>query len=129
MADNEIFRKVALDRLSSPEQLDELMEVTTSKAWMALATMAVLILLLLVWSFTGSLPTKIHATGILLKQGGVADISATAGGQVTDVHGTPLDFTTGPTLKRNAGIIASNGPFHEKVIAAVQEVVSSPEGN
>jgi len=85
MADSEIFRKVALDRLSSPEQLDELMEVTTSKAWIALATMAVLTLLLLAWSFTGSLPTKIHATGILLKEGGVADISATAGGQVTEI--------------------------------------------
>ena len=85
MADSEIFRKVALDRLSSPEQLDELMEVTTSKAWMALATMGLLTLLLLIWSFTGSLPTKIHATGILLKEGGVADISATAGGQVTEI--------------------------------------------
>jgi HlyD family secretion protein len=85
MSDSEIFRKVALDRLSSPEQLDELMEVTTSKAWMALATMGLLSLLLLVWSFTGSLPTKIHATGILLKEGGVADISATTGGQVTEI--------------------------------------------
>jgi HlyD family secretion protein len=85
MAESKIFRKVALDRLSSPEQLDELMEVTTSKAWAALLTMAVLLLLLLVWSFTGSLPTKIHATGILLKEGGVADVSATAGGQITQI--------------------------------------------
>ena len=50
-----------------------------------------------------------------------------AGGEVTDIHGNQLDFTTGRTLTRNAGIVASNGPFHEKVVAAVQKIISSPE--
>src|SRR6187399_2567538 len=31
-----LFRKIALERLSSPEQLDSLMRVITPKAWLAL---------------------------------------------------------------------------------------------
>ena len=32
----QIFRKTALEKLSSPEQLDELMKITTPKGWVAL---------------------------------------------------------------------------------------------
>ena len=35
-ADIRIFRKVALDRLSSPDQIDKLLNVTSSRAWLAL---------------------------------------------------------------------------------------------
>ena len=35
-----IFRKVALERLSSPEQLDQLLQVTDPKGWMALGALA-----------------------------------------------------------------------------------------
>ncbi|MEY4095680.1 MAG: hypothetical protein RLZZ53_2879, partial [Acidobacteriota bacterium] len=35
-----IFRKVALDRLASPEQLDLLMEVTSPRSWIALVAVA-----------------------------------------------------------------------------------------
>jgi 3'(2'), 5'-bisphosphate nucleotidase len=52
---------------------------------------------------------------------GAAIIQA-AGGMVTDVDGSPLDFSTGTTL-RNQGIIVSNGRIHEQVLAAVQQVM------
>jgi len=35
-----------------------------------------------------------------------------AGGRVTDLHGKPLDFTSGRTLTHNRGVLASNGLFH-----------------
>jgi HAL2 family 3'(2'),5'-bisphosphate nucleotidase len=43
-----------------------------------------------------------------------------AGGVVTDVHGKPLDFSRGRKLQENQGIIATNGRFHDQVVAAVQ---------
>lgn len=49
-----------------------------------------------------------------------------AGGRVTDAHGRPLDFSRGRTLCANTGIIASNGPFHDRLLEAVAEVF--PEG-
>lgn len=43
-----------------------------------------------------------------------------AGGRVTDVDGRNLDFTHGRTLDQNRGIIATSGPIHEEVLAAVR---------
>jgi 3'(2'), 5'-bisphosphate nucleotidase len=48
-------------------------------------------------------------------------VLAEAGGMITDVDGNPLDFGCGRTLKRNRGVVASNGQFHEHLL----EVVSS----
>lgn len=46
-----------------------------------------------------------------------------AGGMVTDVDGSPLDFSEGKALK-NKGIIVSNGRIHERVIEAVQKILA-----
>lgn len=43
-----------------------------------------------------------------------------AGGRVTDLHGLPLDFTTGRHLLRNTGLIASNGLLHDAVLGVVR---------
>jgi 3'(2'), 5'-bisphosphate nucleotidase len=51
-----------------------------------------------------------------------------AGGQVTDLTGYPLDFTTGRRLSRNHGIVASNGALHPMVIAAVARASSDLQG-
>lgn len=52
-----------------------------------------------------------HAGGVLVTQ--------EAGGTVTDIHGKPLDFTHGRELTENRGVIVTNGPLHERVLAAV----------
>lgn len=82
----DIFRKVSLDRLSSPERLDELMHVTTSKGWFALFTLIFLAVAAVVWGILGSLPTKVYGTGILIKSGGVFKIVPQSTGQVTDLR-------------------------------------------
>jgi 3'(2'), 5'-bisphosphate nucleotidase len=55
-----------------------------------------------------------HAAGSLIVEA--------AGGRVTDVRGAPLDFTCGPTLARNSGIVATCGTIHDEVIGAVSRV-------
>lgn len=47
-----------------------------------------------------------------------------AGGRVTDVNGTELDFSLGRTLKDNKGVIVTNGLLHDRVLAAVKDVLS-----
>ncbi len=42
-----------------------------------------------------------------------------AGGRVTDVYGKQLDFTAGPKLVNNRGVVATNGKCHDEVIAAI----------
>ena len=48
-----------------------------------------------------------------------------AGGVVTDVDGTSLDFRHGRTLDANRGIVATDGRFHDDVIAAVAAVLAA----
>lgn len=80
-----IFRKVALERLSSPEQLDQLMQVTNPRGWLALAAIGALLLAVVVWSFTGSIPTEAVGEGILIRSGGLSDLVVTGQGQVQAV--------------------------------------------
>lgn len=62
----QIYRKAPLDRLSSPEQLDRLIVITPPSFWVALVGAALVVLVALTWSFTGRLPVKLEASGILL---------------------------------------------------------------
>src|SRR5690349_13338986 len=61
------------------------MEVTQPRGWMALAAMGVLIVALVIWGFVGSIPERVDASGILLKQGGISDVVVGNGGQVVEV--------------------------------------------
>lgn len=46
-----------------------------------------------------------------------------AGGRVTDVVGARLDFGQGRRLEHNLGVVATDGRFHDEVLAAVAEVL------
>lgn len=81
-----VYRKVALERLSSPEQLDQLMRVTNPQGWLALGALTLLILAALLWGVFGSIPTEAAGEGILLRRGGVSELVANANGQVEEVR-------------------------------------------
>lgn len=86
-----LFRQVSLERLSSPEQLDELFKVTSPRAWFALIAVSCIIISAITWGFLGSIPTKIYGQGILLNGGGVFDVMHNTSGQVTDIRVKPGD--------------------------------------
>lgn len=46
-----------------------------------------------------------------------------AGGQVTDLNGKKLDFSTGRQLKNNCGIVATNGWLHEQVLDTLKKTI------
>jgi HlyD family secretion protein len=85
MEKQEIFRKVALDRSSSPEQLDRLLPVTERRGWLALAALALLVLTGVGWGVLGSIPENVSGTGILVTSGGVLEVIPVAGGKITEV--------------------------------------------
>lgn len=49
-----------------------------------------------------------HAAGLLVIQ--------EAGGKVTDINGSALDFRYGRGLEKNRGVVASNGLLHDRVL-------------
>lgn len=80
-----IFRKSALDRLSSPEQLDKLITFTSPRSWLILATVGIVLCCAGIWSWYGTIPIKVDTKGILLSSGGVDVVYAKTSGQITDV--------------------------------------------
>lgn len=81
----EVFRKAALDRLSSPEQLDQLMRTTGTQGWLALSAIFLLLLATLVWASYGTSTTEVAGQGLLLRQGGVSQLVAPGIGEVEEV--------------------------------------------
>lgn len=86
MKNKKIFRQAAVNRLSSPEELDNLLQVTSPKGWMALAGIGVLILTAVLWAVMGRIPTKLTGRQcILVKNGGVNIVTTSASGRLSDL--------------------------------------------
>ncbi|MEM9822296.1 MAG: NHLP bacteriocin system secretion protein [Bacteroidota bacterium] len=78
------FRKAALEKLSTPEKLDQLIKITSPRAWLALVTIALILTTAITWGFWGRVKTKLTASGVLLG-GEVYDVVATAQGQLVEL--------------------------------------------
>ncbi|MEM1293304.1 MAG: hypothetical protein AAGH67_17725 [Cyanobacteria bacterium P01_H01_bin.162] len=63
----DLFRKESLERLSSPERLDELMTIVNFKTWLPLGTIGVLLGLGLIWSMVGRIPVTTNGRGLLVE--------------------------------------------------------------
>src|SRR4051812_36008729 len=85
-ASERIFRKVALERLSSPEQLDQLVPLTSPIGWTAVLAIAAILAAAVGWSIFGMLPTSVKGAGILVSRGGhVFDAMAPFSGTLISV--------------------------------------------
>ena len=111
------FRVKALNQLQKPDDLDLLMKVTKMRGWVALATLAAVIVGALVWSFVGSLPSQVTAPGLLSKPEGVTLVDSTVTGQVLTV-----DVKPGETIK--AGQVVA----HVRLDSGATQVVSTRWG-
>ncbi|MCL2081991.1 MAG: NHLP bacteriocin system secretion protein [Oscillospiraceae bacterium] len=89
---NSIFRKVSLDRLASPEQLDQKLTVISPVGWVACVSLAILIIATSLWGFLGSVSDKVNGGGILMYGEGVGTFTAQTDGQITDVSVYAGDF-------------------------------------
>lgn len=78
-----IFRKASLERLASPDQLDQIIQISTSKAWAALIGILLATLTLCIWAYKGSIPTTVTGRGMILQSGGLLTVVSPASGVVT----------------------------------------------
>ncbi|NPV91242.1 MAG: NHLP bacteriocin system secretion protein [Firmicutes bacterium] len=83
---NSVFRKVSLERLSSPEQLDKLLKITSPRGWIALSTIIVIIGTAIIWGYFGSIPVKVDTSGILISSGGTVTVYSSTAGTVSDIR-------------------------------------------
>jgi hypothetical protein len=55
MEEKSIFRKKSIERVTSPEQLNDYIKVTTPSVWLILIAMLLLIVGMLVWAVFGKI--------------------------------------------------------------------------
>jgi len=85
MTNNSLFRQSALNRLSSPEQLDQTLTVVKPSGWIVLCVFGVLLGAVIVWGVLGSIPDKVNGQGVLVYSGNLTGITYATGGVVKDV--------------------------------------------
>lgn len=100
---SKIFRKVSLERLSSPEQLDQMVTITTPGGRLALGALGLLLALVVAWGILGEIPTTAAGGGILIKTGGVINVASSEAGQLDAVYVREGDrVAKGQTIARIA---------------------------
>jgi HlyD family secretion protein len=103
-----IFRQESLERLSSPEGLDQLMQVLAPKDWLALTVFAGLTILGLVWSIVGRIPITVQGRGIFLQPRQIIDLQSLIAGQLES-----LNVSNGKCVKKNE-ILATINPVQQR---------------
>ncbi|NEP74842.1 MAG: NHLP bacteriocin system secretion protein [Okeania sp. SIO2G4] len=110
-----IFRKESLERLSSPERLDQLMQVVTLKDWLPLATLGSLVILGLLWSIFGKIPITISGKGVLIRPRQVIEFQSAIAGRLQS-----LNIQDGQCIKKNY-VLATIDPSQLKKQLELQQ--------
>jgi hypothetical protein len=63
---DKLFRKAALEKLSSPEELDQLMQVTTPKGWLALVALICVLVATVVIGIFSVIPVRVEGQYCIL---------------------------------------------------------------
>ncbi|RCX19349.1 NHLM bacteriocin system secretion protein [Anaerobacterium chartisolvens] len=119
-----LFREKSLEKFSSPEQLDELIKVTSPRAWLALIAIGCILLSAITWGFSGSIATQIEGHGILLNNGGVFSIRHNTSGQVVDIR-----FKLGEMVKKGDVIARIEVPQLIEEINSLRNTLQEMENN
>ena len=84
-----IYRKKALAHIASLEQLDRMIIVARPTGWLSLAAVGAILASALAWGIWGSVPVEIHGRGIIVRRGGILEVTASTGGQLAEVSVEP----------------------------------------
>lgn len=84
MAD--LYRKAALERISSPEQLDKALKITSPLSWLALLGITFIVIVTLIWSVVGTIPVTITTPGMISSQVGSNAVYINEAGTVISVR-------------------------------------------
>src|ERR1700722_3050994 len=86
MANQNLFRKQALEHATSADNLERLMPVADAKDWLILVVLGALMALVVVWSVVGSVPTIAAGRGVILRPRQVVETQSAAGGRILSIR-------------------------------------------
>ena len=104
-----IYRRPALDKLQSPEQLDKMIQITSPMFWIAAAGGGLILTAAIIWSVFARLPINVSSEGILIGTGGVGTVYSDAEGIVDEVL-----VSEGDTISKGQVVARLTSPAEEK---------------
>jgi HlyD family secretion protein len=90
-----IFRKESLERLSSPERLDQLMQVVSPRSWLPLVALGSIVGIAVIWSIYGRIPITVEGQGVLIYPSNVVPLQSKSAGQLM-----VLNIKVGDVIKK-----------------------------
>ena len=104
-----IFRKTALDALSTPEQLNQPLQLMRPTQWVLLISLSLFSLTILIWSIIGRIPVRISGRGVLIQPNSLTLVQSETSGQITE-----LRVDVGDCLDANS-LIARIDPVSQEI--------------
>lgn len=99
-----VFRNSSLDRVSSPEQLNDYIKVSNPSVWVILAAAVIFLIGVVVWGIFGTLTTTKEAVAVANRGNVICFVSADNAGKISagmevrigDSVGTVLSVSSSP---------------------------------
>ena len=79
------YRQVALDKLASPDELDQLPRLVSPRTWLAGIVLLLLVFGVVLWGFVGRIPVKVDAMGTFLTLSGITPVEALYSGELKEI--------------------------------------------
>ena len=134
-----LFRQKSLDRISSPEQLNDYIRVSTPSVWMVLIVIVILLAGMCVWGVFGHMDTTLPVVAVAENGTVTAYVQEADVARITADASVSLDGAQGKVVSISAQPVSVDATFTEYMryvgglregewVYAVTLDVSCPEG-
>ena len=82
-----LFRKAALDALSTPEKLDQPIELIRPSGWLLLTSFTLFVVYILLWSIFGRIPVRLEGRGVLISPNTAFRLQSEKEGRLISING------------------------------------------
>ena len=117
-------QKEAPRRLASPEQLDRLLVIIRVPGWIALGCLALLTLLIVLWSVFGRIPLTVEAKGIFFNPESIELIQSELKGFVQDIK-----VLQGDQVKAGDALLVVSDPEQKRTYSELKERIDHLQAN
>ena len=111
-------------RLQRTEQLEEVLRFASTRSWLALSSMCVIVALAVIWGIFGEIDSKVQGEAIFLTEGGLFQIVAKETG-----HLQACKIRSGDLVKKGQVVAIMSNPQLEKQISLKRATIHEMEEN
>lgn len=121
----ELFRKAALDTMSTPEQLDKQVKIMRPAMWIIYVAFVAALITFVIWSFTYKISNGVNMDGVVFTNNSIISSTADRDCMVTDVLVEDGDYVEiGDIIA-----VVSNDEMLAKIDDCRMEMASAEEGS